>query len=51
MTASKHKVALAAAINTDKMPSPATPTVITANDFAHRRTDDINVLPLGMLTA
>ena len=51
MTASKHKVALAAAINTDKMPPPATLTMITANDFAHRRTDGINVLPLGMLTA
>ena len=41
----------AAAINTDKMPPPATLTVITANGFAHRRNDGINVVPLGMLTA
>ena len=42
---------LAANINTKKMPPPSTLTVITANGFAHRRPDGVNVVPLGMLTA
>jgi predicted AAA+ superfamily ATPase len=42
---------LADGINTAKMPPPSTLTVITANGFAHRRPDGVNVVPLGMLTA
>ena len=40
----------AAKINTDKVKSPATLTVITGNGFAHRRPDGVNVVPLAALT-
>ena len=38
-------------INQEKMGAPASLTVITANGFAHRRKDGINVVPLPVLTA
>ena len=41
----------AAGIDTEIISPPATLTVITANGFAHRRSDGVNVVPLGMLTA
>ena len=38
-------------INTVKMGEPAALTIITANGFACRRQDGINVVPLEVLTA
>jgi predicted AAA+ superfamily ATPase len=38
-------------INTDKVKTPAALTVITANGFAYRRPDGVNVVPLSVLTA
>jgi len=37
-------------IDTDKMKKPLALTVITANGFAHRRADGVNVVPLSSLT-
>jgi predicted AAA+ superfamily ATPase len=38
-------------IDTKKMVAPASLTVITANGFAHRRSDGVNVVPLAALGA
>ena len=46
----KNLLKLAAKINTDKTTPPAALTVITANGFAHRRPDGVNVVPLSTLT-
>jgi hypothetical protein len=37
-------------INQEKMGKPASLTVITANGFACRRKDGVNVVPLSVLT-
>jgi uncharacterized protein len=37
-------------IDTRKVKAPASLTVITANGFAHRRPDGVNVVPLSVLT-
>ena len=42
---------IAMKINQDKMGKPAALTIITANGFACRRSDGINVVPLEVLTA
>jgi predicted AAA+ superfamily ATPase len=49
--AAKNLLKLAAKIDTTKTSAPAALTVITANGFAHRRRDGVNVVPLGTLTA
>ncbi len=38
-------------VNQEQMGSPAALTVITANGFAFRRNDGVNVVPIGTLTA
>jgi predicted AAA+ superfamily ATPase len=38
-------------IDTEKVNTPSSLTVLTANGFAHRRPDGVNVVPLSVLTA
>jgi len=40
---------LAGKIDTDKMKPPAALTVITGNGFAYRRSDGVNVVPIGAM--
>jgi predicted AAA+ superfamily ATPase len=49
--AAANLLALAAKIDQEKMQAPAALTVITANGFACRRKDGVNVVPLSTLTA
>lgn len=49
--AAKNLLKFAAKIDTDKMKSPSTLTVITGNGFAYRRLDGVDVVPLSVLTA
>ncbi|MDR2181147.1 MAG: DUF4143 domain-containing protein, partial [Treponema sp.] len=49
--AAANLLKLAARIDTEKMGAPAALTVITANGFACRRKDGVNVVPLATLTA
>jgi predicted AAA+ superfamily ATPase len=49
--AAANLLKLAARIDTEKMGAPAALTVITANGFACRRKDGVNVAPLYTLTA
>ncbi|GHV94523.1 ATPase AAA [Spirochaetia bacterium] len=49
--AAKNLLAFAAKIDQQKMGPPAALTVITANGFACRRKDGVNVIPLSVLTA
>jgi hypothetical protein len=44
-------LAFASKIDQEKMGAPAALTVITANGFACRRKDGVNVIPLAVLTA
>jgi predicted AAA+ superfamily ATPase len=49
--AAANLLAFAAKINQEKMGSPMALTDITANGFACRRKDGVNVIPLAVLTA
>jgi predicted AAA+ superfamily ATPase len=49
--AAKNLLAFASKIDQEKMGTPAALTVITANGFACRRKDGVNVVPLTALTA
>jgi len=49
--AATNLLKFAAKINQEKMGPPAALTVITANGFACRRKDGVNVVPLSVLTA
>jgi predicted AAA+ superfamily ATPase len=49
--AAKNLLAFAGKIDQDKMGKPAALTVISANGFACRRKDGVNVVPLPVLTA
>jgi predicted AAA+ superfamily ATPase len=49
--AASNLLAFAAKIDQEKMGAPAALTVITANGFACRRKDGVNVVPLQVLTA
>ena len=49
--AADNLLKFAAKIDTEKVKAPAALTVITANGFAHRRPDGVNVVPLSTLTA
>lgn len=49
--AAENLLKLAAKIDTDKGKAPSSLTVITANGFAYRRPDGVNVVPLSALTA
>ena len=49
--AAANLLKFAANINTSKTPAPKALVVITANGFAHRRPDGVNVIPLATLTA
>jgi predicted AAA+ superfamily ATPase len=49
--AASHLLAFASKINQEKMGAPAALTIITANGFACRRKDGVNVIPLAALTA
>ena len=49
--AAKNLLAFAAKIDPEKTGPPAALTVITANGFACRRKDGVNVVPLSVLTA
>jgi predicted AAA+ superfamily ATPase len=49
--AAANLLTFAAKIDQEKMGTPAALTVITANGFAYRRKDGINVIPLSALTA
>ena len=49
--AAKNLLAFAEKINQEKAGKPAALTVITANGFACRRKDGVNVIPLSVLTA
>ncbi|MDR1069747.1 MAG: DUF4143 domain-containing protein [Gracilibacteraceae bacterium] len=49
--AAKNLLKFADKIDTEKAKAPAALAVITANGFAHRRPDGVNVAPLSVLTA
>ena len=49
--AAKNLLNFAGKINQEKMGKPAALTIITANGFACRRKDGVNVVPLSVLTA
>lgn len=49
-TAAANLLKFSDKIDTKKLKSPATLTVITGNGFAHRRRDGVNVVPLSVLT-
>jgi uncharacterized protein len=49
--AASHLLKFAKKVDPDRMGPPAALSVITANGFAFRRKDGINVIPLGVLTA
>ena len=49
--AAANLLAFAGKIDLKKMGPPAALTVITANGFACRRKDGVNVVPLSVLTA
>jgi hypothetical protein len=49
--AAARLLAFAAKIDQQKMGPPAALTIITANGFACRRKDGVNVVPLSVLTA
>ena len=49
--AAKNLITFAKKIDQEKMGKPAALTIITANGFACRRKDGINVAPLSVLTA
>ncbi|MCL2271064.1 MAG: DUF4143 domain-containing protein, partial [Treponema sp.] len=49
--AAANLLAFARKINQEKMGQPAALTIITANGFACRRKDGVNVVPLSVLTA
>ena len=49
--AAARLLAFAQKIDQEKMGPPAALTVITANGFACRRKDKVNVIPLSVLTA
>lgn len=48
--AAANLLAFSQVIDTDKVGKPSALTVITANGFAHRRKDGVNVIPLGTLS-
>jgi hypothetical protein len=48
--AAANLLQFAAKIDTDKINAPAALTVITGNGFAYRRSDGVNVVPLGVLS-
>jgi len=48
--AAENLLKFAAKIDTKKTSAPVALTVITANGFAHRRPDGVNVIPLSTLT-
>lgn len=50
-TAADALLRLARKVDTDRIGAPSTLTVITANGFAFRRKDGVNVVPIGTLTA
>ena len=49
--AAKNLIKFAQKIDTEKIITPPTLTVITGNGFAHHRKDGVNVVPLSVLTA
>ena len=49
--AAANLLTFAAKIDRDKTGPPAALTIITANGFACRRKDGVNVVPLSVLTA
>jgi predicted AAA+ superfamily ATPase len=49
--AAARLLAFAAKIDQQKMGPPAALTVVTANGFAYRRKDGVNIVPLSVLTA
>ena len=49
--AAANLLAFAAKIDPKKMGPPAALTIISANGFACRRKDGVNVVPLSVLTA
>jgi predicted AAA+ superfamily ATPase len=49
--AAENLLKFADKIDTEKAKAPAALAVITANGFAHRRPDGVNVVPLSVLTA
>jgi uncharacterized protein len=49
--AAENLLKFANKIDTEKTKAPSALTVITANGFAHRRPDGVNVIPLSVLTA
>jgi hypothetical protein len=49
--AASNLLKLAAKVDQKRMGPPVALTVITANGFAFRRKDGVNVVPIGTLTA
>ena len=48
--AADNLIKFAEKIDTDKTKAPAAMTVITGNGFAYRRSDGVNVVPIGVMS-